>query len=424
LWNTPIVWALAPAGLSLLPFVAFHRSFAKLFFFGDDWELISVVDQRGMIAAAFKPFAENFVPVFWVFWAAVLHALHGSYIGDLSLMWAIHAFNVFVLIVLLEETGFPRVGAVPAGLLFGLTFSNIETLAWFTQVSSVLQVTFLLLALYVFQRYVRGRIAPQVGIASMVVCIVLSAFAFSRGIIAGFGIAAGALAWRSRALVPYAIAAFAASSALLVTQFLVVPRNTPSLSHPAWGQVVSFAIHAYLQNPLTWFLATPGPGMTSTPIMLLVGGLKIALVALALVRTSGLTRSMLVVFIALELLYDALLGVGRWTTGIGATVSQRYQYYSLICFAPVFAMFVAEVVARFCSAITSRPARIAAAIVAAACFAYVTFGPWGESIAYFAGWRGTAIRSALIKTSGGDALPYSIISASRARELAARYGLH
>src|ERR1039458_228114 len=66
-------WILLAAGcLALAPFVAYHRLFGRLYWFGDEFDLIDQIDRIGFWRWIWLVFAANFVPVFKLLWGVVL----------------------------------------------------------------------------------------------------------------------------------------------------------------------------------------------------------------------------------------------------------------------------------------------------------------------------------------------------------------
>src|ERR1035438_5327332 len=150
-------WILLAAGcLALAPFVAYHRMFGRLYWFGDEFDLIDQIDRIGFWRWIWLVFAENFVPVFKLLWGGGVLAFGGSYLAMVATVWLTHALNVALLGRVMRTCGLSSVAVICAQVAFGLSPANIETLAWTVQWSAVLSVTFMLLAFDGFFRAPSG----------------------------------------------------------------------------------------------------------------------------------------------------------------------------------------------------------------------------------------------------------------------------
>jgi hypothetical protein len=183
-------WILLAAGcLALAPFVAYHRLFGRLYWFGDEFDLIDQIDRIGFWRWIWLVFAENFVPVFKLLWGGGVLAFGGSYLAMVATVWLTHALNVALLGRVMRTCGLSWVAVICAQVAFGLSPANIETLAWTVQWSAVLSVTFMLLA---FDGFFRAPSGPASFAWSAA-----SALSFSRGVLAGPLLALGSL-WPGR----------------------------------------------------------------------------------------------------------------------------------------------------------------------------------------------------------------------------------
>ncbi len=172
---------LASACVALVPYLGHIGMFNRLYWFGDEFDLIDQMDRLGFWHWVWLVFAENFVPVFKVLWGGGVLLFGGSYAAMICAVWLLHALNVGLLGRLMRACDLSWTAVFLAQAAFGLASSNIETLAWSVQGSAVLSVTFMLLALLGFIE------AP--GRSSSYAWSAASALSFSRGVLTGLVLA-------------------------------------------------------------------------------------------------------------------------------------------------------------------------------------------------------------------------------------------
>jgi len=414
-------WILALAGLlSLLPYIAYHAKFERLFWFGDEFDLIDQMDRLGFWRWMWIAFAENFVPLFKLLWGGSVLAFGGSYSAMVAILWLTHALNVALLGRLMRAAGLSWPAVFFAQLLFGLTSANIETLAWTVQWSAVLAATFMLLALNCAFRCPRS-LAP-VGWAAA------SALSFSRGVLTGF-LAAGALLWpredgaRGGFARSFALAAACVVPSLAVAAIIVVMVPAGNQGHMAghWGAAALFGTWCYCVNPAHHLLDVDSWGPRTT---LLLGLLKVALVLWSLARSSGRTRALFLVLLAFDLGNAFLLGIGRYHTGLLASVSSRYQYGSLIAVVPAAGFAFSRLLGRLTA---PGPVRVIGLAALFTGMGWCLCTQWSEDLEGFTTWRGTESRQILIIDPNPEptAVPgFPGFPTERAKALIAKYNLH
>jgi hypothetical protein len=417
----PREWpVLLMAGLvALVPYVTCHELFGRLYWFADEFDLIDQFDRLGFWHWMWIAFAENFVPLFKLLWGGSVFVFGGSYSAMLTILWLTHALNVALLGRLMRGAGLSWAGVLFAQLVFALTPGNIETLGWSVQWSAVLAATFMLLALDCAFRTsdARGPIAWSAA----------SALSFSRGVLTGF-LAAGALLWlhrrspgsRARRLT-LAGACIAPSVAVAVIIATIVPNGNQSHMAGHWGAALMFGTWYYCVNPFHQLLGFESWGPRTTVIL---GVLKVALVAWTLAKSRGRTRALLLVLLVFDLGNAALLGVGRYHTGLLASASSRYQYGSLIAVLPAAGFMVSRLWSRLHAPECVRRLTLAALFVA---IGWSMCREWPVDLADFVGPRGTENRRILL--SDPNPGPYSVpwfpgFPTQRARDLIAKYNLH
>jgi hypothetical protein len=411
LWVPPAMGLLA-----LLPLAVYHGMFGRLFWFGDEFDLVDQMDRLGIWRWAWIALGENFVPLFKFLWGGAVLATGGSYAAMIALLWLTHAANVALLGRLMRTCRLPWEAVLLAQAVLGLAPVNFETLAWSIQWSQVLSLGFMMLALDGFFRG-PGSLAP-VGWAAA------SALSFSRGALTGLLLAL-ACAWpgagppsirpRRRAVLGAAYLLTSAAAIVLVT--LIAPTANPRHMAGHWGDASVFFAWCYCLNPAYRFLgiASRGPG----PVIVL-GVLKIALVGWALARSRGRARALFAILTLFDLGNAVLLGIGRYHTGLPQAVSSRYQYASLIAILPLAGFWFSRQWERIPGPRASRRLALAA-LLAAACVLMCL--EWRVELDPFTVWRGTDSRRTFL--SGAGPVPGSPgTSMERAGELVSRYHLH
>lgn len=405
--------------ISLAPFVAWHALFGPLYWFADEFDLIDQFDRLGFWHWMWLAFAENFVPLFKLLWGGSVLAFGGSYSAMLTIVWLTHALNVALFGRLMRAAGLAWAAVLVAQLAFALTPGNIETLGWSVQWSAILSVTFMLLALDCAFRStdIRGPVGWSAA----------SALSFSRGVLTGF-LAAGALLllhWRSlgerRRRLAFAGACVAPSVAVALVITVIVPSVSRSHMAGHWGAAAMFGAWYYCVNPMHHLFDIDSWGPRTT---VLLGLLKVALVAWSLARSTGRTRALFAVLLAFDLGNATLLGIGRYQTGLLASVSSRYQYGSLVAVLPAAGFLFSRLWARLPAPESVRRLGLAALLVAAG---WTMCRQWPVDLAVFVGPRGTENRRILI--SDPDPGPYSVpwfpgFPTQRAKDLIAKYNLH
>ena len=71
--------------------------FSRLYWFGDEFDLIDQIVRLGFWRCVWLAFAENFVPLFKVLWGGSVVLFRGSYAVMIALVWLTHALNVGLL---------------------------------------------------------------------------------------------------------------------------------------------------------------------------------------------------------------------------------------------------------------------------------------------------------------------------------------
>jgi hypothetical protein len=409
-------WILAASACAtLLPYFIYHRLFARLFWFGDEFDLIGQFDRIGFWKWVWLTFAENFVPLFKVLWGGAVIGFGGSYAAMIAIVWLTHALNVALLGRVMRTCGLSWSAVFIAQVVFGLTPANCETLGWSVQWSAMLSITFMLLGLeFIFRS--RALSAP-LGFSAA------SALSFSRGALTGPLLAAAYLIGMPetnlRSRVVRAAALMVPSFAIAALIFLLATGN----QHTIGGhlpQAAAFGAWYFSLNPAYLVLSFDSWGWRTT---VLLGIAKAALFIWALLRARGLARTLFVVLILFDLGNAALLGIGRYHTGLAAAVSSRYQYASLIATMPMVAFWVTAQIKRVLAPPVER-------IFVAVCLAGAAFllcRQWPAVLGPFSEMRGSLSRQIFFEEThpGVHAVPgIPGMDMVRAKELIRDYHLH
>ena len=403
--------------ISLAPLVVYHAMFARLFWFGDEYQLIDQIDRLGFWPWLWRAFAENFVPLFKVLWGGSVFLFHGSYASVVMVVWLTHALNVVLFGRVMRAFRLGWLATLFSMVFFGLSSGNLETLAWTVQWSAVLSVTFLLLAI---ESLVRRPFS-----LGGVLWSAASALSFSRGVLTGPLVAFGSLlpgmeggAVSARRRTAYRAACVLAAAAVALLILLLAAGNHHHM-RGHFRDALAFGAWYYGMNPAHSLFSVESVGW-HTVALLGIG--KVALVAWALARSRGRVRTLFVLLVVFDLGNAVLLGIGRFHTGYLASVSSRYQYASLIGILPLAGHWLAAQWRR----LPGRPyLRQAAALAALGVCALFMCRNWSGVLDPFTVWRGTDSRRELVLgTTPGPVPGIPGMSWDRARELIRQYNLH
>ncbi len=427
----------APAGLTwvaglvaLTPFFLWRTQFAKLFWFADDLFLLDQISRMGFWHWTTEMFAENFAPLFKLLWGGAAFIFHGSYLAMLVLLWLTHALNIALFGRLLTRAGFHWFPMLAAQLVFGLSVANLETLGWSVQWSAVLATTFLLGALLWLEMNVAApRTWTMRRHGVLLLLVAASACSFSRGVLTG-GVVALALLWPLLAeskpaglwprIWPALLCAAPAAVVMLAIGILAHGNHEQMAGHG--GDMLAYGLYFFLLNPFQALLDVNPWGPAA---VLWLGALKCALIFFVLRLTSGRKRALLVVLLAYDLGNAALLGIGRYHTGLETAVSSRYCYSSLLATLP-FAAAAIELCFR------RRPLPTvmhytAITVILLGLVAHSLRG-WPAHLNEFCNWRGSGLRQLFFDESAAhtDAKVPALefMPVSRAKELIRAYNLH
>ena len=333
----PWIWAIA--ALAILPQLLYAPSFAELFWFGDDWDLLDQISRLGFWRWVALPFAENFIPLFKLFWGGAA-IISGSYYVMIWIIWITHALNAVLFHRLLTRNGLSWRTAVPATVIFALTPANIETLCWATQWSAVISMTFVLAALHVQSSATSPRLRD---IVLLFGCALASALCFSRGVVTGLALGLVALyparpdryprakQWLNAAICSLPSLAVAAVIALFAG------GNQQHVTAQTLMKGLAYASYFFALNPLHHLLPFDGWSWLTVVVLGLANG---ACILWVWQRATERERQLVSTLVLFALGSAALVGIGRFHTGLETVTSSRYQYSAQICMLPIYAICI------------------------------------------------------------------------------------
>lgn len=432
-WSARWAWIIGIA--SCWPIIFLREDFARLFWFGDEWDLLDQIWRTGFWDWMWQAFAENFVPLFKLLWYGSVVVGNGDYRLVMGAMWLTHAVNVALLGLLLREAGFRWVTAAAVMIGFGFTSTNLETLGWSVQWSAVLATGFFLAAAWWMLR--RLAVNPAGSTRDLLVLGALcaaSALCFSRGVLTGSALAVIAL-WpasgnwfaQSGLRLRNAATAFAPGLAVAILILITQPGGNHAHLGEETDKLVEMARYAawyYGMNPFHRLFDISSWGWRTT-LLITIG--KIALTIWALRRARGGEAWLCWLLVIFDLGNALLLGLGRYHTGLETANSSRYQYASLICTLPLLAVAVERVLDGL-PGWGGRQLRTAVAVIALVILTWGVTRRWAFEIRWFAHSRGQVPRDLLFTDPSPPAegavpgIPF--LRTDRAKQLIEHYNLH
>ena len=310
----------------------------------------------------------------------------------------------------------------------GLPASNIETLGWTVQWSPVLSLSFFLLAVLQFIRIVEQQGRARTAFWLLAAASLGSSLSFSRGVLSGCAIASTCAVPAGIQTLPVRTRVLAAVAALLPTlgTGILIASSVEAaqqrvLQPASVGKALEFAVHFFLLNPLQamWDLR---PGNS---LLVLLGGIKLAIFGIALLAARGAARWLVWLSLVLDASNALLVGIGRYHTGVGAAVASRYQYAPLFCLALPVAIVVQEIFGALRRVRYLGRAAAVAAPVVLAWFAWFVASPWRDQMRSWSGWRGMEVRLLLQTKHDATLMPYvGGVSTAEANALREEFHLH
>jgi len=315
-------------------------------------------------------------------------------------------------------------------LLLGLAWTNIETLTWSVQWSASLSVLFFLLAIPPLVRLqeAKGR-TPWLDGVLLIICVSASAFSFSRGVLSGMALAGlcllfvlfekiplrRALGWAAAVFLPAALAIY-----IIFSYSKGNHQSLSTLNPEKYRLIAQFSLYYLALNPLK-----PITTIYSLDLMpvLSFALLKIVLAVWAFRICQGRARMLLLMLWLLDLGNAALLGIGRYHTGLLATTGYRYQYVSLV----VFGAMAAAIYGDFLKRIISKPVwRTWATILILSLWSGFNLWSWHRAIQPWVNRRGASVRDLVADTTKtADKMPdISFLTCEQARGIVKRFHLH
>ena len=409
---------LLAACASVLPLMFMWPKFCSLFWFEDDWALLDTLRSQGFFHWVLQPFDGIVAPVFKVVWYAAVRGWGGAYIGMISSLWICHAANTWLLTVLLLRIGLSPAGALIAALTFGISWSNIETLGWAAQLFQLTSLTMFLLAFKFMLDFAENN--RHLILSCCFACA--SALCFARGILSGglvlfWFVLAGGRNFGRRWLWGLAAVLLAPEVVITAVHYL---RDAQYSGNPANNMflIAQFASSYLFLNPLYILFSYPGKAV-GLSALIIFGSIKISLIIFALSRSDRKTRNFLWTLLAFDLGNATLLGFGRYWTGLAASVSSRYQYVSLLCFAPFLVIAAGYLIRKF---LVGKFRTVCKSLLVA-CWITILIVPWPRKVNQWIQWRGYGPRAQAAGTMPAQGVALCGLPTSRIQELVREFHL-
>jgi len=389
---------------SLLPLFVCWPLFHRLFFYGDDWEMLDGASRLALGRWLAEPFlGEGIFPLFKLLWLGAGRLTGGSHFGMILLLWTTHLAICLLFGWLLARFELPAAAIAFALLTFGLSWTNLETLVSPMQWNAQLAIVFFLAAWH----FVLGTRKLDGRAAACFLCLLISGLCSTRGIVSGLVLAVFVLArGKSGEQLHLVVLCLAPSLLVGAAMLLLAPHHV----FPKLGSTLLFGLDYLISNPLFTPLP-PVRNMFGAGAPFAFGALKAAVLVLAYRSAGPATRTLLVTLGAFDLIVAAALGYSRSYTGLAAATSSRYQYISLLCFVPFAGILVARL-----------RIGVRGAILLICAVGLVI--PWNRHAEQWAGWRGDQVRAAIEHLPATEHFDPSSVTVGRARELMRLYRLH
>jgi len=407
---------------------------SDLFWFGDDWDLLDQIWTEGFWRWMARPFAENYTPVFKTLWTGAVRTSGGNYSVMMAVNWITHAGSVGLFAIWLRRSGFDTLVVGLSALGLGLAVANLESLAWSVQFSPLLAQLFFFAAAAYLEGMLRTESWSRSSLAILGLLVAGGALSFARGVLTGPALVAGLLLarllptdiprlpWRRIVIVSVVVVAPCIFAAVMIK--LYAGGNQQKLGGPEAVLMPAFWFGAYylMATPLIWLIPLGTWGWRTVTFLgfvkgaLLVGGWRAA---------TANERRILAMLLLLDLASAALLGLGRYHTGLPSVTASRYQYVALVCFLPFLGLCLRAGVKRV--RLPDRGRTLVAGVAVTAFVVHVAW-EWPRKLDEWAGWRGRNARRILFETPDPPAVGaipgIPKMTTERAREIVEHYHLH
>lgn len=410
---------------SLSPIAARYHRWGRLFWFGDDWDLINKLQILGFRRWLFDPFAESFCPIGKLVYGAMVVRPGARYI---DFLWATQGLRalMFLLVAVAVRRALSTAAAVVFAvfsLLYLVSPSGVEVFAWAPQLLTALSHTFF--AALVLVAALEFMSNSSISRKRVIIVMVLQAFcclSFTRGIVLCGVLSLGLVLkaadttgvsrirqYGNQLRRRFILLVVPAVCLVLSTRFARV-RN-PNLKLSAVPSVLNWTIRFFALNPFARVLQIERQAIG---LVVVLAGLQIGMAAYVYRLHSPIGRLALWVMAA-EAGAALAGGIGRFHTGPGAAVASRYQDMPALAF---FLLLTVVIASRW--SITTVVVGVAWGIAL-----LVSTSQWRVDLRYWTAVRGDDIRYA-VESAPDPAAPMPavpFISIGRARELVRQYQL-
>jgi hypothetical protein len=421
LWTMSVTFLL----LSLSPIVARKNRWSRLFWFGDDWDLLNRLQLLGFRRWLFNPFAESFCPIGKLVYGAMVLRPGASYT---DFLWATQILRALMFgLVALALRRVLSTGAAAVFAAFSLLYlvgpSGVEVFAWAPQLLTAQSHTFFAaLVLVVAMEFGSKSGMSRRRVVLVMVLQALCALSFTRGVVLSGVLALGLVfsaadksgvprlrQYGSQLRRKYVLLLVPFVCLVLSTRFARV-RN-PNLKLSTVPSVFNWALRFYALNPFARVFQIERQAIG---LVIALAGLQIGMAIYVYSLHLPVGRLALWVMAA-EVGASLAGGVGRFHTGAGAAVASRYQDVPALSF---FLLLTVVICTRWSPLSTIVGLAWGIALLALT-------SQWRVDLRYWTAVRGEDIRSVLMSGPDPDApmpaVPF--ISVGRARELVREYQL-
>jgi len=428
----PFSWVwLVPAALSgLYPLVRYWEEFSELFYQGDEWDQLHIMESTGYVNWVFTFYGENFVPVFKLFWSGVLIAGNGNYFVLTVTSFLMHVLVVLLLGTVLRRSGFGLFATLFCQLVLALNYTHIEILTQTVQVSNLLAYTFFLLLLIPFT----GDRPPNQGLSAgwciiIALLSIVGALSFSRGVLNGVTVCVAVFVLGASLNPKLNRLRTAALSALVPSLLIIATLAIWAFNHSVgvvdttahWGKLGSHFFYQLSLNP--WYQQIRDLHI-SLGLAFLLLGLNLICVILGLYWAKAGQRLLLLIFLLFFLGNAALLAFGRSHLPIDHVASWRYQYGAILFFSPFVAVLLEK-------CFSYPPVKYLPVSCSAVILWWVVLWVYPHWKYYIVDWtedRGTSARLLLeseeLDPEGHSVSRFDKVNNARVRELQEKYNLH
>ncbi|MCZ6673742.1 MAG: hypothetical protein O7C75_12490 [Verrucomicrobia bacterium] len=425
-----IYWVLAGSLIGWLPMI-FHANYLlEFFYFNNEWDMLHDMELQGFFNWVFAFRAELFFPVSKFLWAGLVFAGNGDYHVLIFAVFLNHMLILFLLGYLMRLWGFGLLATLFVQCVLGANYTHIEILTWTSQWIGLIALTSLLVIIIPFANaYLNDKKLSWKFCVLIFIVSALGALSFGRGVLNGFVLL-------GTCLLLFVLKDSSRKHTWLPAIYAVIPCALVAFVIAAWSfsrtanladsgsqvdAIISWFAYSISLNP--WYQQIRGLQI-SVGLSVMLFALNFAVIVVGILLANPKQRPFLYLLILFFLGDAALLALGRNHLPIETVPSWRYQYFSILVFAP----FVGIILHRIVQFIPLQPVRIIISVVALLLVTKWVFDPWARFLPSWSDSRGTQTKL-LLESDELDLKAHNIygfpkITNDRALELQEKYNLH